>query len=149
MQVILQEDISSLGKAGEVVNVKPGFARNFLLPRKKAVLADAGNLKSLEHFRKVAAFKQAKLKADAEARAATLKGLQLTIEAEVGEEGKLFGSVTASDILAKIKAAGHVIEKSQIQLKDHIKQAGTVMVDVKLHSEVVVPVTVIVVARAK
>lgn len=149
MQVILQEDISSLGKAGEVVTVKPGFARNFLLPQKKAVLANVGNMKTLEHFRKVATAKQAKLKADAEQRASGFRGMQLTIAAEVGEEGKLFGSVTANDIVSKIREQGQTIEKTQLQLKEHIKQAGTYSVDVKLHSEVIVPVTVTVVERAK
>ncbi len=145
MQVILQEDISSLGKAGEVVNVKPGFARNFLLPRKKAVLADETGLKALEHHRKTAEAKQAKLKAGAVARAGTMSGLQLTIEAEVGEEGKLFGSVTISDIVAKMKEQGHTVEKTQVQLKEPIKQIGTYAVDVKLIADVVVPVTVIVI----
>lgn len=149
MQVILQEDISALGKAGEVVSVKPGFARNFLLPQKKAVLADAGNLKVLEHFRKVATAKQAKLKADATLRAADFKGLVLTIEAEAGEEGKLFGSVTVNDIVANLKAQGKVVEKNQLLLKEHIKQLGSSTVDIRLHSEVIVPVTVTVVERAK
>lgn len=149
MQVILQEDVSSLGKAGEVVTVKPGYARNFLLPRKKAVLADAANLSALSHHQKVAASRQAKLKAEAVARAKTLSGVQLTIDAEVGEEGKLFGSVTVSDIVSGLKAQGHVVEKTQVQLKDHIKQIGTYSVEVKLHSEVLAPVTVNVVERAK
>lgn len=149
MQVILQEDIASLGKTGEVVAVKPGYARNFLLPQKKAVLADAGNLGALEHHRKVAANRQAKLKGEATARAKTFSGIQLTIEAEVGEEGKLFGSVTASDVVAKMKELGHAIEKTQVQLKEHIKQIGTYTVEIKLHSEVQAPVTVNVVERAK
>lgn len=149
MQVILQEDISALGKAGEVVNVKPGFARNFLLPRKKAVVADETSLKALAHHRKVAEAKQAKLKAEAQVRAATMAGLQLTLEVEVGEEGKLFGSVTSSDIVAKLKEAGHAVEKTQVRLKEPIKQVGTYTVDVKLISEVVAPVTVTVVAFRK
>lgn len=149
MQVILQEDISTLGKTGEVVTVKPGYARNFLLPKKKAVLADAASLNALEHHRKVAASRQAKLKAEATERAKTLSGVQLTIEAEVGEEGKLFGSVTVSDIVSKLKELGHTIEKTQVQLKEHIKQIGAFSVDIKLHSEVVAPIMVNVVERAK
>lgn len=149
MQVILQEDISTLGHAGEVVAVKPGYARNFLLPRKKAVLADAGNLAALEHHRKVASARQAKLKSEAMARAKTLSGVQLTIEAEVGEEGKLFGSVTTADIVTKLKEHGHTVEKTQVQLKEHIKQTGTYTVDIKLQTDVVAPVTVAVVERAK
>lgn len=149
MQVILQEDISSLGKTGEVVTVKPGYARNFLLPQKKAVLADAANLGALEHHQKVAANRQAKLKGEAMKRAATFSGVQLNIESEVGEEGKLFGSVTTSDIVAKMKELGHVIEKTQVQMKEHIKQVGTYSIEIKLHSEVMAPVTVNVVARAK
>lgn len=149
MEVILQEDISTLGKAGEIVNVKPGYARNFLLPRGKAVKADAGNLKSLEHHRKVASSKQAKLKAEAEKHAAIIKGVKVTIEAEVGEEGKLFGSVTTGDIVAALKALGHTVEKTQVQLKDHLKQVGTHTVEIKLLADVIVPITVNVVARAK
>lgn len=149
MQVILQEDISTLGKAGEVVTVKPGYARNFLLPRKMAVLADAANLNALEHHRKVAASRQAKLTAEATARAKTLSGVQVTVEAEVGDEGKLFGSVTTSDIVAKLKELGHVVEKTQVQLKEHIKQIGTYSVEIKLHADVTAPVTVNVVERAK
>ncbi len=149
MQVILQEDVSSLGNAGEVVNVKPGYARNFLLPEKKAVLADEANLSALEHHRRVASARQAKLRAEAVAKAGVLSGAQLTIEAEVGEEGKLFGSVTASDIVAKLKEQGHIIEKTQVQLKEHIKQVGTYTVDIKIYSDIVSPVTVNVVERAK
>lgn len=149
MQVILQEDISALGKAGEVVTVKPGFARNFLLPKGKAVTADAGNLKALEHHRKVAANKQAKLVLEAQKKVATLQGVQLTIEAEVGEEGKLFGSVTSSDVVAALKALGHVVEKTQVQLREHLKQVGAHTVEIKLLPEVIAKITVTVVARAK
>lgn len=149
MQVILQEDIAALGKAGEVVTVKPGFARNFLLPKKKAVLADAGNLKALEHHRKVASAKQAKLTAEAQKKAATLQGVQVTIEAEVGEEGKLFGSVTSSDIVAKLKELGHTVEKVQVLLREHLKQVGTHTVEIRLLPEVIAKITVNVVARAK
>lgn len=149
MQVILQEDVAALGKAGEVVNVKDGFARNFLLPKKKAVLADVGNLNALEHHRKVAAGKQAKLTTEAQKKAAVLKGVQLTIEAEVGEEGKLFGSVTSADIVAQLRALGHAVEKTQVQLKEHLKQVGTYSVDIRFLPEVIVPITVSVVAHGK
>ncbi len=149
MQVILQEDISTLGKAGEVVTVKPGYARNFLLPRGKAVSADANNLKALEHHRKAASAKQAKLKAEAEKHAATMKGVQVTITAEVGEEGKLFGSITSGDIVAALKALGHTVEKTQVQLREHLKQVGAHTVEIKLLADVSVPVIVNVVPRAK
>ncbi|PIR19935.1 MAG: 50S ribosomal protein L9 [Deltaproteobacteria bacterium CG11_big_fil_rev_8_21_14_0_20_47_16] len=149
MEIILQEDVEALGKAGEIVKVRAGFARNFLLPKKKAVLANAGNLKGLEHFRKVAAAKQAKLTAEAQAKAAELSKLQLTIEVEVGEEGKLFGSVTTSDIVAQIKAKGQSVEKQQIQLKEHIKQVGSYSIPVKLQSDVIAQVALNVVASTK
>jgi large subunit ribosomal protein L9 len=149
MEIILQEDVESLGKAGEVVKVRAGFARNYLLPRKKAVLADASNLKALDHFRKVAAAKQTKLKEEAQAKAAQLSKLQLTIAMEVGEEGKLFGSVTSSDIVAKIKEQGHSVEKQQVQLKEHIKQVGNHTVSIKLQSDVFAQVVLTVVERAK
>jgi len=148
MEVILQENIEALGQAGEVVKVRAGFARNFLLPKKKAVLANAANLKALEHFRKVAAAKQAKLTAEAKAKAAELSKLKLTIEAEVGEEGKLFGSVTTSDIVAEIKAKGQSVEKQQVQLKEHIKQVGSYTVPVKLQSDVIAEIALEVVGRS-
>lgn len=147
MEIILQEDVSSLGRAGDVVNVKPGYARNYLLPQKKAVLANLGNMNTLAHFKKVAASKQAKLKVAAQELAQSLAKVIVNLTAEVGEEGKLFGSITASDIVAVVREQGVTITKTQLQLKGHIKQVGNYTIDVKLHSDVIVPLQVNVVAK--
>ncbi|PIR26798.1 MAG: 50S ribosomal protein L9 [Deltaproteobacteria bacterium CG_4_10_14_0_2_um_filter_43_8] len=136
MQVILQEEISSLGKAGEIVNVKEGYARNFLIPQKKAVVADAKNMKMLEHQRKIISAKQAKLKAEAEKLAVELNKLKLVFEKEVGEEGKLFGSITSKDIAELVKEKGFEIDRRKLQLKDPIREIGDCEVPLKLHAEV-------------
>ncbi len=137
MEVILREDISSLGKAGELVKVKAGYARNFLLPQKKAVVADPKNVRMLDHQKKVAEAGQKKLRKVAEEMAAKLAALSITIECEAGEEDKLFGSVTTRDIADALRREGTVIDKRVINIKEPIKQIGVFDVEVKLHSEVV------------
>src|SRR5688500_15945063 len=98
MQVILKEDVPNLGKSGELVNVKPGFGRNYLIPQELAMVATAGNIKQIEHEKKVIAAKNAKLAKDSQAVADKLASLEVSIERQVGEESKLFGSVTTRDI---------------------------------------------------
>jgi len=136
MEIILREDIKSLGKAGDVVKVKEGYARNFLLPQGKAVQADPKNLKELEHYKRSAAARQAKLKKTAEDLAAKIAGLSLTIKREVGEADRLFGSVTNKDIADALRQENVLIDKRQIQLESSLKALGVFEVPVRLHAEV-------------
>lgn len=147
MQVILQEDIVTLGKAGEVVNVKEGFGRNYLLPSHKAVLADPKNLKQLEHQKRVAELKQAKLKKTMEELSQKIAGLALTISRESGEEDKLFGSVTVKDIADALRAEGVTIDRHGIVLAEPIKQLGIFDVPVRLSAGVTASVKVWVVKK--
>ncbi len=147
MQVILQEDVAKLGKAGDVVNVREGFGRNFLLPQKKAVLADPKNMKQLEHQKRVVTAKQAKVRAAAEEAAKKLASVSVTIGREAGEEDKLFGSVTVKDIADALRAEGHVFDRHAIALESPIKQLGIFDVPVKLHAEVTATVKVWVVKK--
>lgn len=147
MEVILREDISSLGKAGDLVKVKAGYARNFLLPQKKAVVADPKNVRMLDHQKKVAEAGQKKLRKSAEEMAAKLAALSITIECEAGEEDKLFGSVTTRDIADALRRAGMVIDKRVINIKEPIRQIGVFDVEVKLYPDVVGVVKVWVVKK--
>jgi large subunit ribosomal protein L9 len=136
MEVILRESVDGLGKAGELVKVKDGFARNFLLPHKKAVKADPKNVKQLEHQKRVSEARGAKLRKSAEEMAAKFATASITIAREAGEEDKLYGSVTTKDIADALRLAGFTVDKRHIILKDHIKQIGTFDVPIKLHPEV-------------
>lgn len=136
MDVILQEDMPDLGKAGDVVSVREGYGRNYLLPRKKAVMADRKNLRQLEHHKRVVAAKQQKIRKRSEELAEKLKALSITIAREVGEEDKLFGSVTSKDIAAALRNEGFVIDRHDIQLEAPIKQIGIFDVGIRLHPEV-------------
>lgn len=147
MQVILQEDIAKLGKAGEVVSVREGFGRNFLLPQKKAVLADPKNLKQLDHQKRSIAAKQQKARKVAGEFADKLGKLSITIAREVGEEDKLFGSVTIKDVADALRAEGHIIDRHNIQLAAPIKELGIFDIPVKVHSEVTATVKVWVVKK--
>ena len=106
MQIILRDDMDNLGKSGEVVNVKPGYARNFLLPRGHAVKATAGDIKRVEHEKRVIAARTAKMAKAAQAEADSLSKVRVSIERAVGEENKLFGSVTSRDIAEALRAKG-------------------------------------------
>lgn len=136
MQVILQETISKLGNAGDIVNVREGYARNYLLPQKKAVVADTQNVKELEHQKRVVAAKELKVKKVAEEFATKLAALSITIGREVGEEDKLFGSVTNKDIADALRVEGHMIDRHNILLQEPIKSLGIFDIPVKLHHEV-------------
>jgi large subunit ribosomal protein L9 len=137
MKVILREDIQGLGRSGEMVEVREGYGRNFLLPRKAAVLANERNLKQLDHDKRVIAARQAKLKAAAGDVAAVLNKTDVTIARKVGEQDKLFGSVTALDIAEVLNAKGVKIDRRAIALAEPIRTVGTFEVDVKLHHEVI------------
>lgn len=138
MNVILREDIPSLGQAGDVVKVKQGFARNFLLPQKKALPADNGNLRELEHHKKGLEKKREKLKQEAAALGEKIGMLFVSVAREVGEEGKLFGSVTTKCIAEALKEKGFDIDKRMIGLTAPIRELGNFEVPVRLHSEVTV-----------
>ena len=148
MKVILREDVPNVGRSGELVNVKPGFGRNYLLPRKLAVLANEANVKQLEHDRAVISARQAKLRGNAEEQAKRINAVSVTIGRKVGEQDKLFGSVTALDIAEALAARGVQLDRRSIDLAEPIKATGDFEVPVKLHAEVVGKVKVKVEAEA-
>lgn len=136
LQVILKQDVEKLGRAGELVRVKPGFARNYLLPRGLAVLASGANLAHIEHERRTAlalAEKQRKL---ALGSAAQFEGLTIEIPMQVGEGDRLFGSVTSRDVAQALHSRGIDIDRKKLQLPDAIKSAGEYDIAVKLGHEV-------------
>ena len=136
--------MDNLGARGEIVKVKAGYARNFLLPRKLAVVATPGNVKQIEAERGALLKKEAKERAGAEAQSAQMGGLRLTFERKVGEHGLLYGSVTAMHIADAIKEKGYEIDRRRIHLPEPIKETGEFTVSVKLHREVSVDIPVIV-----
>jgi len=136
VEVILRDDVPNLGKIGEVVRVKPGYARNFLLPRGLAVEASGKNLRVLEHQKRLIAVKAEHDRKDAEARAKRVDGLQIAIRARAGEEGRLFGSVTNIDVERLLAEKGVEVDRRRIQLDEPIKQLGTFPVVVLLGRDV-------------
>jgi len=142
MEVILREEIESLGTRGEVVKVKQGYARNFLLPRRLAVPATAANKKIVEQERQSWLKKEAKVSAEATELAKLLSPVVLTFKQKAGENDHLFGSVTAKDIADALAGQKFEIDRKKIQLSDPIRQLGEYKVPVKLHREVTTEVTV-------
>jgi large subunit ribosomal protein L9 len=136
MQIILQEDVEKLGTRGQVVEVAEGYARNFLLPRKLALEASAGNMKRLEKMRAVFAKKEATEKGDAQKLAELLAGVSLEVARKAGENDQLFGSVTSADISDALAAKGFTIDKRKIALAEPLKVIGEYEVPLKLHREV-------------
>jgi large subunit ribosomal protein L9 len=136
MQVILTEDMSDLGNAGDVVNVKPGYARNYLLPQGKAMLATEGRVREIQHQRRVVEEKVKKEMKSFEAVAKRLADQSLEFKVQAGEEGKLFGSVTNADIAEQLVARGFEIDRRKIELAEPIKLLGEYEVEVKLHRAV-------------
>jgi large subunit ribosomal protein L9 len=147
MKVILREDIENLGKSGELVTVKDGFGRNYLLPRKKAVLASEQNLRQLEHEKGVISARNAKLKGAAEEQAKKIGSIKVTIKRKVGEQDKLFGSVTVLDIAEAVAAQGQNVDRRAIHLPEPIKSTGSFEVELRLHREVTAKIKVDVVAE--
>ena len=137
VKVILREDIPRLGDAGEVVNVRPGFARNFLLPQGKAILATEASVNALEHHQRVISDKTQREKKTLEVEKSRIEALALEITVQVGEEGKLFGSVTAAQIADLLGAQGVSVDRRKIELGDPIREAGEHRVPLRLHREVV------------
>src|SRR5829696_10034827 len=142
--VLLREDVDNLGARGEIVKVKSGYARNFLLPRKLAVEATPGNVKQIEAERGALLKKEAKERAGAEAQSAQMGGLRLSFERKVGEHGLLYGSVTAMHVADALKEKGYEIDRRRVHLPEPIKETGEFTVSVRLHREVTVDVPVIV-----
>lgn len=148
MEVILLDTVENLGGIGDKVRVKPGYARNYLLPQGKATRATAENIAEFEARRAELEARAAAVISEAQARAEKIKGLSLLIRAKVGSEGKLFGSVGTVDIAEAAEAAGVVIERSELRLADGpLRMVGEYEVEVHLHSEVSVPITVTVEAE--
>jgi large subunit ribosomal protein L9 len=147
MKVILREDIDGLGKSGELVTVKDGFGRNYLLPQKKGVLASEQNLRQLEHEKAVISARSAKLKGAAEELAKKVGNIQVTIKRKVGEQDKLFGSVTALDIAEALAAQGQQVDRRGLHLAEPIKTVGKHEVELRLHRDVVAKIKVDVVAE--
>jgi len=147
MQVILKEDVHNLGKAGELVKVKPGYGRNFLIPQGKAVIATAGNVKQIEHEKKLIAAKQAQLSKDAQSMADKLATVEVQIERQVGEEDKLFGSVTSRDIESALKDKGVTIDHRKVHMPEPIKTIGYHTVEIKLGTGITGKIKVVVVPK--
>jgi large subunit ribosomal protein L9 len=141
MEVILREDIEKLGSRGQVVRVAPGYARNYLLPKRLAVAATDSNKKIVEQERDAWLRKEAKQKSEAEQLASMLGNVTLTITQKAGEEGHLFGSVTSKDIADALEAQKYIIDRKKIQLEDNIKQTGEYKIPIRLHREVTAEIT--------
>jgi large subunit ribosomal protein L9 len=136
MEIILRQAVENLGKTGDVVNVKPGYARNYLLPHGLAYEATPGNLKRIQQERDRLEAAENERRGTAQGLAEKLEQVSLTFSARVGEEGKLFGSVTATDIAAQLEAQGFRVEKRQIDLHEPIKALGVYRVPIRLHADV-------------
>ncbi len=144
VEVILRENVEHLGKAGALVKVKPGYARNFLLPRGLAYEATEGNKRRIVAEQKAQATRVAREREDAAGLAARLAGVSLTLKAKAGEGDRLFGSVTSQDLAARLADLGFAVDKRKIELEHAIKELGTHMVSIRLHPEVRAEIKVVV-----
>ena len=145
IQVILKDNVENLGKSGELVRVRPGYARNFLVPRGLAAAATRANIAQVEHEKAVAIARAAKLRADAEAIAKRLSDVSLSIAVQVGEGDRVFGSVGTKDIADALKKKGHSIDRKKIVLPDALKTLGDHQVTLKLGHDVTATIKVTVV----
>jgi large subunit ribosomal protein L9 len=136
MKVILLDDVPKVGRRGEVRDVADGYARNFLIPKKLALGATAGNMKNLEHIRRQHDAKASRIKGDAEALRGRLESLTLEVSRQASEEGKLFGSVTSQDVADFLQANGITVERRRIHLEEPIKALGEHTVEVRIHPDV-------------
>lgn len=132
MRIILREEVQNLGKSGDVVSVRPGYGRNYLLPQGLALLATEHNVKQLEHQKKIIAVRNAKLQKDAQSVADRLNALQVRIVRQAGEGGKLFGSVSTRDIEEAVSALGVTIDRKKVVIEQSIKSLGEYTVEVRL-----------------
>ena len=147
MEVILKEDIPNLGKMGEIVRVRDGYARNYLLPRGLVLVADKKNLKGFEHQKRVITAQSERLVKQVQGLSEKLAAVSLMIPVKVGEEGKLFGSVTNIDIEKALRAKGFDMERRKIHLDEPIKNVGDYEVPIRLTADVTAPVKVSVIAE--
>ena len=136
MRIILRQDIEALGNIGEIVNVKPGYARNYLIPNQMAYFATDGAINKIEQEKKQYLVKMAEVKGQAEKLAEKFEQIQVTVAMKVGEEGKLYGSVTTQMISNELSLQGYDVDKRDITIVDAIKTLGVFQVKVKLHHEV-------------
>jgi large subunit ribosomal protein L9 len=148
IRVVLQEDVDSLGSSGDVVRVRPGFARNFLIPRGLAVPATEGNLSRVDELRRVAAARKAKEKNEALELAKKLQSVSVKIARAVGDDNKMFGSVTSKDIAEAYEAAGVSLDRKRIHLSEPIKTLGLTEVETRLYPDVVATLRVEVVKQS-
>ena len=147
LQVILQSDVPNLGASGELVKVRPGFARNFLLPRKLAVPATTAQVNRLNHEKAVAVARAEKSKKEAQGLAEKIGALKITLARAVGEDDKLFGAVTTKEIEGEVKKAGLTIDRKKMQLAEPLKTLGTFEIPVKLLTDVTATLKVEVVKK--
>ena len=148
MKVILTKDLDNLGKAGALVEVKPGYGRNYLLPRQLAVAATAKNIRQLDHQKAGILARASKEKQNMTAMAQKLSAIEVRLKRKVGEQNKLFGSVTSKDVHEQLAAQGYQVDRRQVHLPEPLKEVGTHEVEVKLHSEVTAKVKVTIAPEA-
>lgn len=148
-KILLREDVDDLGARGEIVRVKAGYARNYLLPRKLAVEATAGNVKQIERERSVLLKKEANERATADGQAEQIRSLVLNFERKAGEQGALYGSVTSMDIAEALKERGYEIDRHRLHLREPLKRVGDFTVPLRLHREVIVDLQVKVAAEGE
>ena len=141
-KVLLREDVDDLGARGEIVRVRAGYARNYLLPRNLAVEATAGNVKGIESERAALLKKEAKERATAEAQSEKIGSLNLEFKRKAGEQGALYGSVTSMDIAEALRERGYEIDRHRIHLREPLKRLGEYTVPVRLHREVTIDLKV-------
>ncbi|MDT7042095.1 50S ribosomal protein L9 [Candidatus Nitronereus thalassa] len=142
MKVILQENVDNLGYVGDILDVADGYARNFLLPRKKAAEANPRNVKALEHAKRVTGHKAKQVEEGMKGEAEKLSGVSLTFEVKAGKDGKLFGSITSKDIEERLLADGFEVDRRKIQLGQPLKELGTSAVAIKLFREISAQISV-------
>jgi large subunit ribosomal protein L9 len=136
MDVLLKEDVDNLGNRGQVVRVRAGYGRNYLLPQGLAIKASAGNKRMIEEERRALAKREDREKTSAQTEASKLDGLELRFDRRVGEHGILYGSVTVLDIVEELKKLGYPVERRRVGLREHIKEVGDYDVTIKLHRDV-------------
>jgi len=148
MELILREDVDKLGSRGQVINVARGFARNFLLPQRLAVVASEANKKIVEQERQAHLRREAKAQSDASDLAKLMTGLSVTISQKAGDQEQLFGSVTSKDVAEALERMNYTIDRRKIHLDEPIKQLGEHKVPIRLHRDVTVDITVNVIREA-
>lgn len=136
MDVLLKEDVDNLGNRGQVVRVRAGYGRNYLLPQGLAIKASVGNKRMIEEERRALAKREDREKTSAQTEASKLDGLELRFDRRVGEHGILYGSVTVLDIVEELKTLGYPVERRRVGLREHIKEVGDYDVTIKLHRDV-------------